>query len=158
MTVLQLIARDRPEGLEELSVVPNPSESRPESFESAVVHPKLIGSQDLVILGAGLCRQGYRAIDAVFTDRFFTRIWGDDIEELRDELLVLMNTAHLDDIEKFLSQELAGIYVESVKLLDSTKRGTVSFRQEGIVITSPAVGTEALAKSVQLAHDWAEAS
>lgn len=159
MTVLQLVARDRPEGLEELSVVPNPTERDPDSFATATFHPKRIGSQELITLAAGLCRQSYRAMDAVLTDRFFDPIRGEQVDELRTELLALINGgADIDAIEKFLAVELNGIYVESVRLLDPTKKGSISFRQEGVVIASPSVGPDALTRSVQIAVNWAEAS
>lgn len=139
--------------------MPNPAERDPDSFVTATSHPKRIGSQDLINLAAGLCRQSYRAMDAVLTDRFFDRIRGAHVDELRVELLALINGgADIDVIEKFLIVELAGIYVESVQLLDPTKKGTISFRQEGVVITSPNVGPEALTRSVQIAVNWAEAS
>lgn len=158
MTVLQLISSDRPQGQSELSIVPNPAEQDPESFESATTHPMLIGSQEIIFLAAGLCKQGYRVMDAVLTDRFFTRLEGDEIDELRHVLVALVNSVDPDGIEAFLKSELPGIYVESMRLLDASRNGSVSLRQSGIVITSPNVEPAELSRSVQTAAMWVAAS
>ncbi|GAA4047739.1 hypothetical protein GCM10023063_38910 [Arthrobacter methylotrophus] len=121
------------------------------------MHPMLIGSQEVIFLAAGLCKQGYRVMDAVLTDRFFTRLEGEEVDELRSELVALVNSVDPDGIEAFLKSELPGIYVDSIRLLDASKNGSVSLRQEGIVITSPNVEPAELNRSVQTAARWAAA-
>jgi hypothetical protein len=158
MTVLQLISRERPEGQAELSVVLNPYEREPDSFENATDHPLLIGSQDLILLAAGLCSQGFRVMEAILTDRNFTRLGDEDSLELAEHLAARINSSNVQDLNKFMRAELPGIYLESVRLLDASKRGTVLLRQEGIVIASPNVRPEELTESVRTAAKWAYAS
>lgn len=155
MTVLQLISRERPAGQAELSVVPNPYEREPDSFENATDHPLHIGSQDLILLAGGLCAQGFRVTEAILTDRNFTRLEDEDSLELAGELSTLINSASSAELFRFMRSELPGIYVESVRLLDASKRGTILLRQEGIVIVSPGVKPDELTDSVRLAAKWA---
>ncbi len=158
MTVLQLISRDRPEGQAELSIVPNPSERHPDSFEHPPTHPALLGSQDIVFLAAGLCHEGFRVIDATLVDRLFTHLDDPVSEELAACLVELVNGQELNAIIDFLRTKFRGCFVESMRLRDSTKKGTVLLQQEGIVITSPNVKADELSHSMRSAARWAYAS
>ena len=159
MAVLQLISRDRPEGQTELSIVPNPTEQSPDSFEHPPTHPALIGSKDVVFLAAGLCRQGFRVMEAELVDRFFTRLDDEKSEQLAGHLVEVVNAAdQKDTIAAFIRDALSGYFVGSMRLVDATKRGTVLLQQEGIVITSPGVRPDALSESVRTAAKWARAS
>lgn len=159
MAVLQLISRDRPEGQAELSIVPNPTEQSPDSFEQPPTHPALIGSKDVVLLAAGLCHQGFRVMDAKLVDRFFTPLDDEESEELAGHLVEVVNAAdQIDTIAAFMKSELGGCFVGSMRLVDATKKGTVLLQQEGIVITSPSVQPDLLSESMQTAAKWARAS
>lgn len=155
---MQLISRDRPEGQAELSVVQNPYERKPDSFETQTEHPLLIGSQEVILLAAGLCNQGFRAVELALTDRYFVRLGDEESQELAEQLVKLVNDSQVADLDRFMRSELPGTYVESIRLLDPSMRGSVLLRQEGIVITSPNVAPEDLSRSVQTAARWAHAS
>lgn len=158
MTVLQLVSCDRPEGQRELSIVPNPSEKHPDSFEHPPTHPALIGSKDLTSLAAGLCHEGYRVIETKLVDRFFQHLDDPESEEIAEHLAALLNRQNMPAILDYLKRELNGCFVGSVRLRDATKKGTVVLQQEGIVITSPNVKPDELNKNVRSAAKWARVS
>lgn len=153
MSILQLVARSRPEqrpvesdihrGLE---LVENSDQLEPEAYSSAAAEPFLTGSDDLLRLAVALVGCGYSPTGISLVDENFSAIESSDSDSIERDLLLLIRGMVLRDVFDFSASALDGIYVLSIELRDRTNgTGRITLMQDGAVSTDSPMAIERLA-------------
>ncbi|WP_139812330.1 hypothetical protein [Prescottella equi] len=134
MAVLQLIARD-PRGL---AFLPNPKQNAPESFDSDSGHALLLGSNDLVEIGANLASFGFQPLSVDLVDRLYAPVDDDTRERIEPQLVAAMEAGDLTSVRSLHESRLMeGVYVAQLRV--RTPNGPViALAQDGVLVADEA--------------------
>jgi hypothetical protein len=133
MPTVQLLVRERSDGVKDLEAVAAEGQEPPDSWgEDREALP--VGSQDLVVLTLALREHGYRATDLGLVDYTFSPV--PEARPLVEALLGRLASDSREGVLGFMAAVMPGYYIQNVELRDSgPQNGRVTLVQDGLVRT-----------------------